>query len=191
MQKFELSVVLKLACCVWLAQRVNLGCFQSSRTSHVKATALAQHFHFEIMEMHSWYLFKRVLSRTNAAEKGPFACCQSEGSASEMLVHFPFDRIISSIIEKVGSLAMWWRLFFMYCSSNCFFSWLLWRKVRLVNLTVALYEIIRWTKTKKKQKKPHWIYCRAVDKFVFVGIVQGFCALSGSSAFTPQLWLNF
>lgn len=41
-----------------------------------------------------------LLSCVNAAEKKPFACCQSGGLTSEMLVHFTFDRIISSIIEK-------------------------------------------------------------------------------------------
>lgn len=42
------------------------------------------------------------MSLLNAKVKGPSACFHSQGSASEMLVHFSFDGIIASIIVEEG-----------------------------------------------------------------------------------------
>lgn len=74
--------------------------------------ALAEHagnLFLEVLKMHTRYSSQHVysLSCGCSREKGLSDCCQSEGSTPEMLVHFSFDRIISSIIVNECSLAMW------------------------------------------------------------------------------------
>ncbi len=102
---------------------LNLGCFGISRTSRnskIGHFALAQHFRllFWGNEMHSWNLPQHVFTVSHeCSREKAFSCCQSEVLTSEMLVHFTFDRIISSIIEKEGRLAMWRWLSFIYCSN--------------------------------------------------------------------------
>lgn len=102
-----------------------------------------------------------------------------------MLVHFPFDRIISSIIEKsIESCYVVTALFHvlfqsiiasfhLFCGER-----LGWKILRLL-VSLLDYQMY-W-----KEKRRPWIYCRAVGIFV-CGIVKDSVLFFCSSALTQQ-----
>lgn len=141
----------------------NSGCFQIPRTFNTRqstqrrASTPARRFGNALWDNETAQLvlvLACLLSVMNTEEKRPLACSQPERLTSEMLVHFTFDRLISTIIEKRRecrnvAMALSHVLFQSIIAS---FHEFLWGKVRLVNLTVAWLYITLSAELRGEQK---------------------------------------